>query len=135
MSIFSKLNDNETFDQGINPDPAIYRKMQSFKPDGFFICAELDDTEDPDYGVYGQWVEGMTPSQSKLNGVLFEGVMCSATAEDQHGLNDIEAIVLSGVDINFHFQNGSTLVLTAPNWWDFRATWVDFRMSFFPLPN
>jgi len=71
---------------------------------------------------------------AKLNGVSIDGVMCSATAEDQHGLSDIESFVLGGQSVNFHFENGSTMVLTPENWASFRLEWVAFRQSFFPLP-
>ena len=71
--------------------------------------------------------------QQKLDGILISGVMCSATAEDQHGLADIESFVLGGQAVNFHFENGNKLVLTADNWASFRAAWVAFRFSFFPI--
>lgn len=70
-------------------------------------------------------------SAAKLSGVEFEGVMCSATAEDQHGLADIEAVVRAGMAINFHFENGAKLVLTTDNIDAFRAVWFPFRLSFF----
>ncbi len=71
--------------------------------------------------------------QQKLDGILINGVMCSATAEDQHGLSDIEGFVLGGQEVNFHFENGNKLVLTAENWASFRSAWVAFRFSFFPI--
>ena len=72
-----------------------------------------------------------TPHELKLAGVEFEGVMCSATAEDQHGLADIEGIVKSGMSINFHFENGTKLLLTPDNIDALRAVWFPFRLSFF----
>ena len=72
--------------------------------------------------------------EKKIVGIDFQGVMCSATAEDQHGLSDIESFVLGGNPVNFKFENGTSLVLTAANWVEFRTTWVTFRQSFFPLP-
>ena len=75
-----------------------------------------------------------TNTELKMIGVEYDGVMCSATAEDQHGLSDIEAVVLGGFDINFQFENGNTLILTTQNWAAFRAVWFAFRISFFPLP-
>ena len=71
---------------------------------------------------------------AKLAGVLYGGVMCSATAEDQHGLADVESFILGGQSVNFKFENGNSFVLTAANWAEFRGTWVAFRFSFFPLP-
>lgn len=68
---------------------------------------------------------------AKLVGVEFDGVMCSATAEDQHGLADIEAVVRAGMAINFHFENGTKLALATDNIDAFRAVWFPFRLSFF----
>ena len=67
----------------------------------------------------------------KLVGVEFEGVMCSATKEDMWGLSSVEPLVLSGTPVNFKFDNGEVLVLTADNVAAFQAVWVPFRMSFF----
>jgi len=72
-----------------------------------------------------------TPAQLKLTGVEFDGVMCSATAEDQHGLADIEAVIRGGLNINFHFENGTKLLLTSLNIDGFRSVWFPFRLSFF----
>lgn len=73
-------------------------------------------------------------TQAKLDGVLFDGVMCSATAEDMWGLSAIQDQVAGGMDINFTFDNGSTIVLTSENMTAFKDVWVPFRASFFPLP-
>ena len=73
-------------------------------------------------------------AKAKRDGILFEGAMCSATAEDQHGLADVESFILGGQSVNFKFENGNSFVLTAANWAEFRGTWVAFRFSFFPLP-
>lgn len=71
----------------------------------------------------------------KLVGVEFEGVMCSAMAEDQHGL----AAVLVGIQFQgagflptrFYFANGNTLVISLENYQAFAAVWLPFRQSFF----
>ena len=70
-------------------------------------------------------------AELKLAGVEFDGVMCSATAEDQHGLADVEAVVRGGLNINFHFENGTKLLLTSLNIDGFRSVWFPFRLSFF----
>jgi hypothetical protein len=73
----------------------------------------------------------------KLVGVEFQGVMCSATAEDQHGLAAVLlAIQLQGQDFQptrFYFANGNTLIITLSNWQAFAATWLPFRQSFFAV--
>ena len=71
----------------------------------------------------------------KLIGVEFEGVMCSATADDQAGLAAVLlAIQLQGEAFKptrFEFDNGSELVITLENWQAFAAVWLPFRQSFF----
>ena len=67
----------------------------------------------------------------KLQGVEFEGVMCSATAEDMWGLASIKSFIEAGNSTNFHFDNGSILRLTPQNIAAFEAVWVPFRQSFF----
>lgn len=69
--------------------------------------------------------------QNKYDGVEFSGVMCSATAEDMWGLNSVESWVASGQTVNFKFQNGNMLTLTAENMGAFKAVWIPFRASFF----
>jgi hypothetical protein len=73
----------------------------------------------------------------KLIGVEFEGVMCSATADDQAGLAAVLlAIQLQGAAFKptrFEFDNGSTLIVTLANWQQFAAVWLPFRQSFFAV--
>ena len=73
-----------------------------------------------------------TPHELKLAGVEFGGVMCSATAEDQHGLTDIKQFIVEyGQSIPFHFENGNVLLLTPDNLTEFQTAWVPFRLQFF----
>lgn len=67
----------------------------------------------------------------KQSGVLFEGVLCSAQAEDMWGLNAVEGFVRAGNATPFKFENGNTIVLTQDNIDAFQAVWVPFRASFF----
>ena len=73
--------------------------------------------------------------ERKIAGVEFEGVMCSATAEDQAGLAAVlVAIQMQGAAFQptvFHFENGSRLVIHPGNWQALAATWLPFRQSFF----
>jgi hypothetical protein len=71
----------------------------------------------------------------KLEGVKFNGVMCSATKEDMWGLSSVEALVRSGTAINFNFDSGEALLLTPINIDEFQAVWVPFRMSFFTVTS
>lgn len=72
-----------------------------------------------------------TAEARKLEGVEFDGVMCSATAEDMWGLNSVKDWVASGQSVNFRFENGNVLTLTHENYAAFEAVWVPFRASFF----
>lgn len=71
----------------------------------------------------------------KLVGVLFEGVMCSATRDDQNGLVAVlTAYQLQGANFKptkFYFENGNTLILTKDNLQAFIAVWMPFRQSFY----
>jgi hypothetical protein len=73
----------------------------------------------------------------KLVGIEFEGIMCSATAQDQNGLAAVFlAIQLQGENFQptrFEFDNGSTLIVTLANWQQFAAVWLPFRQSFFAV--
>ena len=73
----------------------------------------------------------------KWSGIEFEGVMCSATADDQAGLAAVLlAIQLQGAAFQptrFYFANGNTLVLSLANYQAFTAVWLPFRQSFFAV--
>lgn len=73
----------------------------------------------------------------KLVGIEFDGVMCSATANDQNGLVAVMmAIQLQGAAFEptrFEFDNGNTLVISLANYQDLMAVWMPFRQSFFAV--
>ena len=73
----------------------------------------------------------------KLTGIEFDGVMCSATREDQSGLTAVLlAYQLDGANFQptrFRFENGSTLVLNKNNFLSFMEVWKPFRQSFFEV--
>jgi hypothetical protein len=75
------------------------------------------------------------PPDPKLAGVLFEGVMCSATRDDQAGLMAVLlAHQMQGAAFKptvFYFENGNQLVLTRENIPVFTPVWMAFRQSFF----
>lgn len=68
---------------------------------------------------------------SKVTGVLYDGVMCSATANDMAGLASIRDYVLAGNNTRFEFDNGNSVLLTAATVAAFEAIWIPFRQSFF----
>ena len=72
-----------------------------------------------------------TEKAAKLTGIEFNGVMCSATKEDQWGLASIKSYVVDGQSINFEFENGTSLLLTPDNIEYFEALWFPFRLGFF----
>jgi hypothetical protein len=75
------------------------------------------------------------PPDPKLVGVLFEGVMCSATRDDQNGLiavlTDYQLETVTFQPTRFEFANGNSLVITKDNIQAFIAVWKPFRKSFF----
>jgi hypothetical protein len=75
------------------------------------------------------------PPDPKLVGVLFEGVMCSATRDDQNGLvavlTDYQLETATFQPTRFEFANGNSLVITKDNIQAFIAVWKPFRKSFF----
>ena len=79
---------------------------------------------------------------SQLSGILFSGVMCSATESDQNGLAAMllehTVAVLKGdrmPDTPFHFSNGSVLIINSDNIEALAAVWRPFRASFFQSPE
>jgi hypothetical protein len=73
----------------------------------------------------------------KLVGIEFEGIMCSATADDQAGLAAVLlAIQLQGAAFQptrFYFSNGNILVISLANYQAFTGVWLPFRQSFFAV--
>ncbi len=73
----------------------------------------------------------------KWQGVLFDGVWCSATRDDQNGLMAVERdFMAEGANFEptrFEFSNGNTLVLHRGNVMAFAAVWKPFRKSFFKV--
>jgi hypothetical protein len=74
----------------------------------------------------------------KLTGIEILGVMCSATKDDQAGLNAVAAGTMlarsAGQTLpptRFEFSNGNSLVITDANFNAIYATWTPFRQSFF----
>jgi hypothetical protein len=89
-----------------------------------------------DFGKIGDYVPPPEPiPDPKLVGIEIEGVMCSATRDDQNGLAAVLlAFQMQGAQFKpteFHFANGSKLLLTAKNIQAFAAVWMPFRQSFF----
>lgn len=103
------------------------------------ICYQLDNDWifAPDEATVQSFIDNYIPPPSiqKRLGVEFDGVMCSATSQDQAGLMAVlTAIQIQGaqfVPTRFEFENGSVLIITAQNYQAFMATWLPFRQSFF----
>jgi hypothetical protein len=112
------------------------------------FTASPDDAEEHGRVIYAAALEmdpapyvaaPPAPIDPKLIGVEFDGIMCSATAQDQNGLAAVMlAIQLQGEAFQptrFEFDNGSTLILTLANWQAFAAVWLPFRQSFFAVES
>ncbi len=96
--------------------------MTTLKPQGNYVAA-----------TDGTWEEAdPTPQELKFIGVEFEGVMCSATGEDQAGLAWVLPYVKGGKEMPpFKFLNGNSLSITVDNVAEFEHVWLPFRESFF----
>lgn len=84
-------------------------------------------------------IDAAARKSAQLAGVEFQGVMCSATGDDQAGLSAIflkhSLAKMAGKtfpDVHFRFANGSRLTLNADNIDALDAVWTPFRLSFFP---
>jgi hypothetical protein len=79
------------------------------------------------------------PIDPKLIGIEFDGIMCSATAQDQNGLAAVLlAIQLQGAAFQptrFYFSNGNILVISLANYQAFTGVWLPFRQSFFMVES
>ena len=75
----------------------------------------------------------------QMAGIEFQGVMCSATGDDQSGLSAVflkhalaKMVGQTFPDVHFRFENGNRLTLNANNIDALDAVWTPFRLSFFP---
>ena len=91
----------------------------------------------PEPGQVPEAEQAPVTPDPKMNGIEFEGVMCSATLTDQSGLIAVlTAYNLQGEAFHptrFDFANGSKLVITKENILDFVAVWMPFRQGFFAV--
>jgi len=84
-----------------------------------------------DQDLWTQEYEAYLALPTKMSGVEFEGVLCSATSEDMWGLSAIKGWIESGNNVPFQFSNGSRVTLTLANITPFESVWIPFRASFF----
>ena len=100
----------------------------------------------PDYLAYLDWLEQgnvvepadelpVVEESPKMKGILFQGIWCSATKQDQDGLLAVlVAYQMQGASFKptrYDFANGNSLVITKDNIQQFISTWMPFRQSFF----
>lgn len=105
------------------------------------VCYQIDGrwVAKPDFETVQAFIDAYEPPASirKIVGVEFQGVMCSATSQDQAGL----MAVLTGIQMQgaafpatrFEFENGNVLTITLANYQAFMQTWLPFRQSFFAV--
>lgn len=115
------------FAEGVNPNV-------TFDPENAQILGEEQDV-DEFLANLELVAKAIADAEAKMTGFDYNGVMCSATAEDQHGLTDILAGMQNNLltETPFKFENGSVLVLTAETINEFATTWSAFRQSFFTV--
>jgi hypothetical protein len=136
MKEFTELKENKRggFDAVYNGHPYTLttEEVESLDLDGMEV--EYLTNEDKAATLAEQELRELKAQhkKDKMIGVEFDGVMCSATAKDQFGLSSIEGRIRAGMEFNFYFENGNTLVLNAGNVDAFEQVWYPFRMSFFP---
>lgn len=102
-------------------------------------CYQLDGkwVVEPDAKTVQAFIDAYVPGPSlqKMIGIEFDGVMCSATSQDQGGLMAVlTAIQIQGAGFQptqFQFENGNSLTITRANYQSFISTWLPFRQSFF----
>jgi len=98
-----------------------------------FKLRDFSKTTKPDLP---EWVD-TSAANPKVVGVDFNGVMCSATRDDQNG---VTAVLIASqfqgdkfAPTNFYFSNGNSLQLTKDNIAQFASVWLPFRQSFFAI--
>lgn len=78
---------------------------------------------------------GLSDDIKKHRGFPFQGVMCSATAEDQNGVTAVltayQLDKSAFTETRFDFSNGSRLLITKDNIEQFASEWIRFRQAFF----
>ena len=119
-------------------------ELVAFNPAGMFhkslVFVKCEDTVKVNDGFDGKNFssyikEKLTPKEKanalKFAGIKFEGVLCSAEAQDMWGLSSIKEFIAAGNSTPFVFENGNTLLLTPDNLAEFQAVWIPFRLGFF----
>ncbi len=114
------------FMPSVNPDPENKVAMKVLPEDLVSFRGMLIPK-----GVWGP--RPRTRRELMLDGVEFNGVVCSLTAEDMWGLAAIKPYVTAGLSFNYHFENGNKLFLTPANMNAFEAVWLPARAAFFPV--
>lgn len=97
-----------------------YLKVLQEVEDGVSKILSYEDPGDPYESI-----------KKKMEGIKFEGIMCSATSRDMWGLSSIKEWIKEGNSTLFEFENGNKLELTPDNVSAFEQVWIPFRMSFF----
>lgn len=113
--------------------------LNSFNAVVFENVTPPEDWAGGRYFYDGSWkLNPKAAEADKLTGVEINGVMCSATKEDQNGLvavameyNMKHSAGLTLADTVFKFENGNTLTITDSNFQSVYAAWAPFRQSFF----
>jgi hypothetical protein len=75
-------------------------------------------------------VDPITEARRKeIEGVEFEGVLCSATEADMLLLREVKDWARQGHNIHFEFDNGSVLQIGPSNVEEFDKVWTAFKIE------
>lgn len=124
----TKPNENDPEFFVYNEDSGIKEYDHDLFSEAYRSWSEVEPVKDSyrrleDYEEYRRW--------KQLQGVDFEGVMCSATKQDFWGLSAAETWIRAGNPTTWNFENGNKLLLTKDNIDEFKSVWLPFRLSFF----
>lgn len=135
MEVLIKLDKNKVV---VQKDSSIKSVEEIVLKDGWEIasepvfCGQIKNVEGTFSNPEPQpKTQKQIDQENKLIGVEFDGVMCSATSEDQNGLLAVNLWVAQGGSTKFRFENESTLLITPANIDSFSAVWMPFRQGFF----
>ena len=79
-------------------------------------------------------VDPITEARRKeIEGVEFDGVLCSATEADMLLLREVKDWARQGHNIDFEFDNGNVLTIGPNNVDEFEKVWTAFKIDLYNI--